>query len=120
MTNIQKMSPTTFVVLLLAISVELCLGQQQCADKPDTAVVVVASVFTTLAVVFIILGIIACCLWRRRRGKSLSPPSPSHIYCLIVQSAWYHIKIELTSAATATAMQPIGQEAVNRSMVYIL
>lgn len=35
---------------------------------PDAGVVVVASVFATLAVVFIVLGIIGILLWKRRRG----------------------------------------------------
>ena len=41
----------------------------EAADCPDAAVVVVASVFSTLAVVFIVLGIIAFLIWKRRRGK---------------------------------------------------
>ena len=41
----------------------------EAADCPDAAVVVVASVFATLAVVFIVLGIIAFLIWKRRRGK---------------------------------------------------
>ena len=43
----------------------------EAADCPDAAVVVVASVFATLAVVFIVLGIIAFLIWKRRRGKVL-------------------------------------------------
>lgn len=40
----------------------------EAANCPDAAVVVVASVFSTLAVVFIVLGIIAFLIWKRRRG----------------------------------------------------
>ena len=43
----------------------------EAADCPDAAVVVVASVFSTLAVVFIVLGIIAFLIWKRRRGMFL-------------------------------------------------
>lgn len=42
----------------------------EAADCPDAAVVVVASVFSTLAVVFIVLGIIAFLIWKRRRDIS--------------------------------------------------
>lgn len=42
----------------------------EAANCPDAAVVVVASVFSTLAVVFIVLGIIAFLLWKRRRDIS--------------------------------------------------
>ncbi|XP_033734432.1 uncharacterized protein LOC117323364 [Pecten maximus] len=48
----------------------------QC-QGPSTAVVVVASVFSTLAVVFLVLGIIAFLVWRRRRGLSSPPGTPS-------------------------------------------
>ena len=43
----------------------------EAANCPDAAVVVVASVFSTLAVVFIVLGIIAFLIWKRRRGELL-------------------------------------------------
>ncbi|XP_060067560.1 uncharacterized protein LOC132547778 [Ylistrum balloti] len=48
----------------------------QC-QGPSTAVVVVASVFSTLAVVFLVLGIIAFLVWRRRRGLSSPTNTPS-------------------------------------------
>ncbi|OWF54335.1 uncharacterized protein LOC110445247 [Mizuhopecten yessoensis] len=48
----------------------------QC-QGPSTAVVVVASVFSTLAVIFLVLGIIAFLVWRRRRGLSSPPGTPS-------------------------------------------
>ena len=47
----------------------------EAANCPDAAVVVVASVFSTLAVVFIVLGIIAFLLWKRRRGMLYSSVS---------------------------------------------
>ncbi|KAH3857270.1 uncharacterized protein LOC127871358 [Dreissena polymorpha] len=39
------------------------------ANCPDAGVVVVASVFATLAVVFIVAGVVGFVLWRRRRGS---------------------------------------------------
>jgi len=56
--------------LLLSGSVFLAVvGAARGANCPDAATVVVASVFSTLAVVFLVLGIIAFFLWRRRKGE---------------------------------------------------
>lgn len=53
-------------LLLVICAVTPCVY----AECPSVAVVVVASVFTTLAVVLIVLGIIGFLLWRRRKGLS--------------------------------------------------
>jgi len=41
---------------------------QNC-EEPNVAVIVVASVFSTLAVVLLVFGIIFFILWKRRRGE---------------------------------------------------
>lgn len=51
----------------------LCLcGAVRAADCPDAGVVVVASVFATLAVVFLVLGTVAFILWKKKRGRYTS------------------------------------------------
>ena len=55
-----------YLYVLLAWSVTLASAQTDCQD---VGVVVVASVFGTLAVVLIVLGIVGFLLWKRRRGK---------------------------------------------------
>lgn len=48
----------------------VCLWELVAAtDCPDAGVVVVASVFATLAVVFLVLGGIAFYLYKRKRGR---------------------------------------------------
>jgi|JYMV01.1.fsa_nt_gi heme/copper-type cytochrome/quinol oxidase subunit 2 len=42
---------------------------QNCEDQPNVTVIVVASVFSTLAVVLLVFGIIFFILWKRRRGE---------------------------------------------------
>lgn len=60
----------------LVLTCVMTVTSAQCSE-PSTTVVVVASVFSTLAVVFLVLGIIAFLLWRRRRGLSSPPDTPS-------------------------------------------
>ena len=57
----------TILLLWVICALTPCVS----AECPSVAVVVVASVFTTLAVVLIVLGIIGFLLWRRRKGKIL-------------------------------------------------
>lgn len=57
-------------LILLGIILSIFPLITEAADCPDAAVVVVASVFATLAVVFIVLGIIAFLIWKRRRDIS--------------------------------------------------
>ncbi|XP_069116098.1 uncharacterized protein [Argopecten irradians] len=61
---------------LLILATGVAGVSAQC-EGPSTAVVVVASVFSTLAVVFLVLGIIAFLVWRRRRGLSSPPDTPT-------------------------------------------
>lgn len=42
---------------------------QICEDQPNVTVIVVASVFSTLAVVLLLFGIIFFILWKKRRGE---------------------------------------------------
>lgn len=55
------------LVLILLFGIVQC---QECSAQPSVAVIVVASVFSTLAVVLLIFGIIFFVLWKRRRGKN--------------------------------------------------
>ena len=55
-------------VLTLILSFGIVRGQQ-CEEPPNVAVIVVASVFSTLAVVLLVFGIIFFFLWKRRRGE---------------------------------------------------
>ena len=53
-------------LLLVIIAVHVPLVSAECTDA---GVIVVASVFATLAVVFIVLAIIGFWIWKRRRGE---------------------------------------------------
>ncbi|KAK3092621.1 hypothetical protein FSP39_005070 [Pinctada imbricata] len=71
------MSDLTRVILCFVL---LCIlgvvrAQEPC-EEPNVAVIVLASVFGTLAVVFITLGIICFLLWKRRRDLSRPPDTP--------------------------------------------
>ncbi|CAC5379103.1 unnamed protein product [Mytilus coruscus] len=59
------------LVIILSFGIVQC---QECGRQPDVAVIVVASVFSTLAVVLLIFGIIFFILWKRRRDL-LKPQS---------------------------------------------
>ncbi|XP_063429617.1 uncharacterized protein LOC134712218 [Mytilus trossulus] len=52
------------LVVILLFGIVQC---QECSGQPSVAVIVVASVFSTLAVVLLIFGIIFFILWKRRR-----------------------------------------------------
>ncbi|KAL4237435.1 hypothetical protein ACF0H5_002152 [Mactra antiquata] len=59
-------------LILLGFFVLLTSDISSAANCPDAGVVVVASVFTTLAVVLIVLGVLGFLLWKRR--KDISKP----------------------------------------------
>lgn len=61
---------TVIRILLLLISLSgIILAQSdECPEQPDVAVIVVASVFGTLGVVLLVVGIILLYLWRRNKG----------------------------------------------------
>jgi heme/copper-type cytochrome/quinol oxidase subunit 2 len=54
-----------FIIIILS-GIADC---QNCEDQPNVTVIVVASVFSTLAVVLLVFGIIFFILWKRRRGE---------------------------------------------------
>lgn len=56
-------------VMLWGASLGVVSAQQNCPDRTDPAVIVVATIFATLAVVFIVAGVIFFLIWRRRRGE---------------------------------------------------
>ncbi|XP_045175048.2 uncharacterized protein LOC123536170 [Mercenaria mercenaria] len=58
------MNTCTLVLVIIVIQAPLTVAETNCTDA---GVVVVASVFATLAVVFIVLAIIGFLIWRRRR-----------------------------------------------------
>ncbi|XP_022329422.2 uncharacterized protein LOC111128213 [Crassostrea virginica] len=64
-------------VMLWGASLGVVSAQQNCPDRTDPAVIVVATIFATLAVVFIVAGVIFFLIWRRRRDlKSSKGPAP--------------------------------------------
>lgn len=74
------MNSVGVVLLLLGFLALEVRGQQPCPDQTDPAVIVVATIFATLAVVFIVAGVIFFLIWRRRKGEDYSalrvPPDP--------------------------------------------
>lgn len=74
------MNSVGVVLLLLGCLALRVRGQQPCPDQTDPAVIVVATIFATLAVVFIVAGVIFFLIWRRRKGRFHStlgvPPTP--------------------------------------------
>lgn len=63
------MNSVGVVLLLLGCLALGVRGQQPCPDQTDPAVIVVATIFATLAVVFIVAGVIFFLIWRRRKGE---------------------------------------------------
>lgn len=53
---------------IIVLLFEYCSCQNAC-EQPNVAGIVVGSVFGTLAVVALILGVVAFLLWRRNKGK---------------------------------------------------
>jgi len=73
------------VQLVLSGILLLCLCEVCAAtDCPDAGVVVVASVFATLAVVFLILGTIAFVLWKKKRGRSTFPYKCTQLFTILI------------------------------------
>lgn len=56
------------LILYCVLGIVSAQQQQQCPET-NVAVIVVASVFGTLGVVLLVLGIIFFLLWKRRRGE---------------------------------------------------
>jgi heme/copper-type cytochrome/quinol oxidase subunit 2 len=59
------------IILVVGGCLDLVSGQQNCPEQTDPAVIVVATIFATLAVVFIVAGVIFFLIWRRRRGEAI-------------------------------------------------
>ncbi|XP_061168736.1 dentin sialophosphoprotein-like [Saccostrea echinata] len=55
------------IILILGGCLDMVEGQQNCPEQTDPAVIIVATIFATLAVVFIVAGVICFLIWRRRR-----------------------------------------------------
>lgn len=88
------MNSVGVVLLLLGCLALRVRGQQPCPDQTDPAVIVVATIFATLAVVFIVAGVIFFLIWRRRKGEVSfnfrGPPRPL-VLCRCLISPLYHV-----------------------------
>ena len=98
-----------FIVFVLLLFFFPSLSEA--ADCPDAAVVVVASVFATLAVVFIVLGIIAFLIWKRRRGKGffLYQEIISNAQCFLTATSFWLNARKLLSIRRSSISTLIGR-----------
>lgn len=72
------MNSVGVVLLLLGCLALGVRGQQPCPDQTDPAVIVVATIFATLAVVFIVAGVIFFLIWRRRKDLKSNKSPVTH------------------------------------------